>query len=80
MVRFDFGFFAGMENKEKKNTAYPQTLPRPTWAPLLVSVGILMMFWSVLTHWVMGLLGLLVFFVGLVLWIKEMLKESKNGE
>ena len=50
----------------------PERLPRPTWAPALMALGIALSFWGVVnTHLVTGV-GLLVFAFATGWWIGEM--------
>ncbi|WP_417381620.1 hypothetical protein [Gimesia sp.] len=44
---------------------------QPTYAPATLALGIMFMFWGILTHWSMSLIGIMVMVGGIWAWMKE---------
>lgn len=66
---------------EKKYTAKPTELPEPTYWPFFSALGVVFMFWGILTTWVITGIGLVVFAIALSGWITDLYKEiSKDKE
>lgn len=55
--------------------ARPEKLPPPTYWPFFLAVGLLFVFWGLLTTWVILSAGLLIVFVALIGWIKILRNE-----
>lgn len=47
----------------------PQIVPRPTYAPAVVALSIVCLFWGLVTTYLISLLGLLLLAVGIADWI-----------
>jgi hypothetical protein len=47
----------------------PEHVPRPTYWPAVMAVGITCLFWGVVTTWFISLVGLAVFALALAGWI-----------
>ncbi len=58
------------------NTALPETLPRPTYWPLVLAFGIVLIPFGLITSLLITGIGLIIFIIGLSGWIGELLHES----
>lgn len=66
-----------MENKEnpqvmagpESDRAKPHRLPKPTYWPFFLALGLTFLFWGLLTTWIILFAGLVVFAVALWGWI-----------
>jgi len=66
--------------EEKDHIAYPSHLPRPTWSPLIVSFGITLIFWGLVTLYVLSIVGFISLAIGIYGWIMDMRTELKEIE
>lgn len=57
--------------------ARPEELPEPTYWPFFLAMGLNFMFWGMLTTWIIGLTGLLIFTIALTCWIKLLRHDRK---
>ncbi len=57
----------------------PERLPRPTYCPAGMALGAALLFWGIITSWVILLVGFGVFTVMLGRWIAEILHERKQS-
>ncbi|MAW95456.1 MULTISPECIES: cytochrome c oxidase subunit 4 [unclassified Leeuwenhoekiella] len=65
-----------MANEVSKDIkAQPEKLPKPTYWPFFLALGVVFMFWGILTSWIISGIGLILFSVALTGWIKELYKE-----
>jgi hypothetical protein len=55
--------------------AKPQILPRPTYWPFFLAMGLAFLFWGLLTTWVILLAGGLIFTIALIGWINQIRNE-----
>jgi hypothetical protein len=53
-------------------------LPRPTYFPAGLAMGIAFLFWGFITSWVVVLVGLSLFIASLAGWISEIRHERKR--
>lgn len=51
--------------------ARPEHIPRPTYWPAAVALGVTFFLWGFLTTWIIAVVGLLLMGVGLAGWIGE---------
>lgn len=58
--------------------AKPEKPPKPTYWPFILAFGLTLALWSILTGWIIGLCGLLLFFIALAGWIKEINHEEQG--
>ncbi len=69
--------------KEIKYKAQPEELPKPTYWPFFMALGVVLIFWGILTSWIISGIGLILFGAALIGWIieiyKELLKSEENG-
>ena len=57
----------------------PERLPRPTYCPAGTALGAALLFWGIITSWVILLVGFGLFTVMLGRWIAEILHERKQS-
>ncbi len=72
-----------MKKEEEEFEAYPQELPKFTWYPFILSIGVALIFWGIVTSLFITITGIIFFFLGLIGWIINLLEEQKrieNGE
>jgi hypothetical protein len=55
--------------------AKPEILPRPTYWPFFLAMGLAFLFWGLLTTWVILLAGALIFVTALTGWINQIRHE-----
>jgi hypothetical protein len=78
-----------MENAENKDTPkgqtkidkiswhdpLPEKIPEPTYWPFLLAFGIVLIFWGLVSAWLISLAGVIIFAASLAGWIGEMIHE-----
>jgi len=52
-----------------------EPLPRPSFAPIAMSLGVLMLAWGILTHWSMSLFGIGVIAWSLFTWMDQVCQQ-----
>lgn len=65
----------GMEGRPGWMELPPEHLPRPTYFPAGLAMGATMIFWSLITSWVILLVGLGLFAASLAGWVTEICHE-----
>lgn len=55
--------------------ARPEKLPPPTYWPFFLALGIMFLFWGLLTTWIIFAAGLLITVIALRGWIKLLRHE-----
>lgn len=55
--------------------ATPEHLPKPTYWPFFLAMGLAFIFWGLLTTWVILIAGVLIFIVSLIGWINLLRHE-----
>jgi hypothetical protein len=58
------------------DTSHPH-LPPPTFWPAGLALGVTLIFWSLITSWVVLMMGGWLFIVSLVGWIRDIRHERK---
>ena len=58
---------------------HPEAAPKPSYAPVLVALGITMAFWGLATSPVMSAGGFAVFAWGLWSWIRDIAQAWRNA-
>jgi len=53
----------------------PQNIPRPTYSPAVLALAIVCLLWGTVTTYLISLLGVILFVVGLAGWIGELRHE-----
>ena len=59
----------------EKVKAKPEVLPKPTYWPFFLALGLMFLGWGLLTTWIISVAGFIVFVVSLVGWINIMRHE-----
>jgi hypothetical protein len=59
----------------KKVKAKPERLPKPTYWPFFLAIGLTFTSWGLVTTWLISATGLVIFIVALTGWINEMRHE-----
>lgn len=54
----------------------PEHIPRPTYCPVTLAVGIVLMVWGPLANWLLLAAGAVVTVTALTCWINELRHES----
>ena len=55
-----------------------EPLPRPTYFPAGLAMGVAFMFWGLISNWVVLLVGVVLFTAALAGWITEIRHEYKS--
>lgn len=68
---------------QNKYKAQPERLPKPTYWPFFLALGLVCIFWGILTTWIITAIGAIIFVIALSGWITdiyhELLKDDKDG-
>jgi hypothetical protein len=59
--------------------ARPEKLPEPTYWPFFLAMGLNFIFWGMLTTWIIGLAGFLIFVIALSCWINLLRHDRKSN-
>jgi hypothetical protein len=63
------------EKKIEKVKAKPEVLPKPTYWPFFLALGLMFLGWGLLTTWLISLAGFIVFVISLIGWINILRHE-----
>ncbi|HTR29722.1 MAG TPA: hypothetical protein VMH27_10665 [Puia sp.] len=73
-----------MDNFEKEvipdeswEKARPEKLPSPAYWPFFLALGLAFLVWGMLTTWIIGVVGLLIFIIALARWINLLRHEGE---
>ncbi|MCO6044326.1 hypothetical protein NG895_10450 [Aeoliella sp. ICT_H6.2] len=70
-----------MTNEPSTATALDEVAPDPTYVPVAMAMGIALLVWGILTHWVMSLSGFALFVWALCTWMSEICEQwSRQDE
>lgn len=58
----------------------PHHVPPPTYWPFFLALGVVLLFWGILTTWFISGMGAVVFAVALGGWISDLLKAYEPDE
>ena len=61
--------------QNEKVKAKPEHLPKPTYWPFFLALGLVFAGWGLLTTWLISAAGLLVFVISLINWINILRHE-----
>jgi len=61
--------------EEDWDKARPEILPKPTYWPFFLAMGLAFIFWGMLTTWVVLAAGGLIFITALIGWINQIRHE-----
>lgn len=67
-----------MPDKTKWASALPKHLPRPTYWPAIFALACVLIFFGVVTKWVVSAVGMILFIISLIGWIGEMRNEQRT--
>jgi hypothetical protein len=56
--------------------AKPEILPKPTYWPFFLAMGLAFIFWGLLTTWVILVTGAIIFVISLIGWINILRYEG----
>lgn len=59
----------------KKIKAKPEHLPKPTYWPFFLALGLMFAGWGLLSNWLFSIIGLIVFGISLFGWINNLRNE-----
>jgi hypothetical protein len=59
----------------QKVKAKPERLPKPTYWPFFLAIGLTFTAWGLVTTWLIAVAGLIIFIIALTGWINEMRHE-----
>lgn len=59
----------------EKVKAKPEVLPKPTYWPFFLALGLMFMGWGLLTTWIISVAGFVVFVISLIGWINILRHE-----
>ncbi|QJD78442.1 cytochrome c oxidase subunit 4 [Spirosoma rhododendri] len=65
-----------IQNRENWEEARPKQLPRPTYWPFYLAMGLAFMGWGVKAGWLIAGAGLIIFTIALTGWITDLRHES----
>ncbi len=57
------------------NVPKPEKLPKPTYAPAIMSLGIVFLFWGIISTWIFSAVGIILIAIALVGWIGAIRNE-----
>lgn len=69
-----------MSDEQEWCRPLPEVLPRPTYSPAIFGLGMSLVFFGLVTSWIVSLAGLLLCFVGGADWIGELRNERVEAE
>ncbi len=62
-------------DKRESTPAKPEKLPEPTFWPITLAVGVVFLFWGLITSLIISGLGLVVVGIAIAGWIGELANE-----
>jgi hypothetical protein len=67
------------EIKQEQRTqwvkAKPEILPRPSYMPFLLALSLALLFWGLISTWIITVTGVIGVVISLHGWIKDMLND-----
>ncbi len=67
------------ENSQQWVQALPDSIPRPTYAPILLALGLVLTLAGIVVHSLSSLVGGILFLIGLFRWIGELRHEYRKS-
>ncbi|MDG2383184.1 MAG: hypothetical protein P8N76_16060 [Pirellulaceae bacterium] len=61
-----------------ESTESTESAPAPSYAPAGMAMGIIMLMWGILTHWLMSAVGASVMIWSLYAWIYQLSEVREN--
>jgi hypothetical protein len=65
-------------NSDDWSKALPAVIPEPTYWPAAMALGSMLLFWGLLTSWMISVTGLGLFSLSLSGWIRDILREHRK--
>ena len=65
-------------NSDNWSKARPAVIPEPTYWPAALALGSMLLFWGLLTSWMISVTGLGLFSLSLAGWIRDILREHRK--
>lgn len=53
-------------------------IPEPTYMPLVLALGVMCIFWGIVTTYLMSLVGVVFFVIGISGWIGDLRHEHRH--
>ena len=63
-------------NEDELVKAKPEKLPKPTYWPFFLAMGIMFLAWGLLTIWIISVAGFIIFVIALAGWINDLRHEK----
>ncbi len=60
------------------NFGKPQNIPHPTYWPIVLALGITLIFWGFVTYYLISILGVILLIIAMVGWIAILRSEYKE--
>ncbi len=67
------------ESSQAWHASLPNSIPRPTYAPILLALGFVLLLAGIVTHTLSSLMGAMLFLIGLFNWIGELRHEHRES-
>ena len=58
------------------NKPLPERLPRPSYAPPLLAVGLMCLLWGTVTTWIISMIGIVIAGVACARWIGDLRRDA----
>ena len=68
------------EEPQRETHLQPDVMPTPTYMPAVVSLGISLLVWGLITSPIILIAGLAILALGVAGWIGDLTHESEHGE
>lgn len=69
-----------IQNRANWQPAQPRKMPRPTYWPFFLAMGLAFLFWGLLTNWMIGAAGLIILGIALTGWITDLRHERRENK
>ena len=69
-----------IQDRANWKPARPLDLPRPTYWPFFLAMGVAFLFWGLLTSWMIGAAGLIILGIALTGWITDLRHEQQTKD
>jgi hypothetical protein len=66
-----------IQDRANWKPARPEKMPRPTYWPFFLALGVSFLVWGILTSWIISVAGLVVMIIALMGWITELRHEQE---
>jgi hypothetical protein len=68
----------GANRRDDWSRPLPEVVPRPTYWPAVMALGIVFVFWGIVTTLIISAVGLTLFVLALAGWIHELRRERRE--